>query len=324
MPSNTTRTGYVVKLSLPLLFLLVGSMSGCVLDPATMISDSIMAAADAAGPSDAENKAEHDAYMLQALVADDRTRSCAHLTAFWPEVRASQLNNPPNGPITVEAREQVMAEKGCVIPSPLAQSTTQAKPSTSAAVDKPTAAIPMAAAPINPSAATSGPAVSTSFAASIASETPERYRNRSCDYLHARLIEIRHSLTGEDPEGQQWAQKAKTVVSEVLVDNNCGSASWVGGRVGGVIYTIDPMKAPRLKLPLTGVWVEKSLPGGSFEKAGVLRGDTIVAVNDIPVVDASELLVIILKQPIGSTIRVRFWRVSAFIELPVVVAAPAA
>ncbi|AUO47031.1 PDZ domain-containing protein [Pseudomonas ogarae] len=128
----------------------------------------------------------------------------------------------------------------------------------------------------------------------------------------------------ENPEVQKWAQKAKAVVSQVLVDNHCGPASWVGGRVGGVISTIDPIKAPRLKLPLTGVWVEKSLPGGSLEKAGILRGDTIVAVNDIPVADASEFFVILLKQPIGSTIRVKFWRVRTFMELPVVVAAPAA
>lgn len=300
-----------MRLSLPLLFLLVGPLGGCVLDPFTMVSDTMTTAIMAAGPSDAEVKAEDDATLLQILVASDRTSSCDILTAAWPEIRASQLQNPPNGPIQVQAREQVIAEKGCVVPGPPAQTTAQAKPST-------------AAVPTHPSTATTGPALSTSVAALVASETPERYRGRSCDYLHARLIEIRPSLTDEDPAVQHWAQKAKAVVSEVLVDNNCGAASWVGGRVGAAITTIDPIKAPRLKLPTTGVWVDRTLPGGSFEKAGVLRGDTIVAVNDIPVADASELYVIVLKQPIGSTIRVRVWRTSAFIELPVVVAAPAA
>lgn len=309
-----------MKLSFPLLFLLVAPLSGCILDPFTMVSDTMTTAIMAAGPSDEEMKAEDDARLLPVLIAEDRTSSCDILTAVWPETRAYLLENSPVGAVAVQAREQVIAEKGCVVPSPRAQAAAQAKPGAVVAVDKQTAVIPMAAAPTH----STGSALSTSIAALTVSETPERYRGRSCDYLHARLIEIRPSLTDEDPEVRQLAQKAKTVVSEVLVDKNCGSASWVGGRVGAAITTIDPIKAPHLKLPLAGVWIERTLPGGSFEKAGILRGDTIVAVNDIPVADASELYVIVLKQPIGSTIRVKFWRTRAFIELPVVVAAPSA
>lgn len=309
-----------MKRSLPLIFLLASSLSGCILDPFTMVSDTMMTAVIAAGPSDAEIKAEDDANMLQYMVEANRPLSCDVLTA----VRASALQNPTLDPLSHQARDLVIAEKGCVVSGPIAQATAQTRPGTAAVVDKPTAVIPMAAAPTNPPALTTAPALGTSIATLTASETPEHYKGRSCDYLHARLIEIRSSLSGENPEAQQWARKAKSVVSEVLVDNNCGSSSWVGGRIGAAISSIDPIKAPRLKLPLTGVWVEKTLPGGSFEQAGVLRGDTIVAVNDIPVADASDFFVIVLKQPIGSTIRVKFWRVSKFIELPVVVAAPAA
>ena len=150
-----------MKLSFPLLFLLVAPLSGCMLDPITMVGDTMTTAIMAAGPSDEERKAEDDARLLPILIAEDRTSSCDILTVVWPETRAYLLENSPVGAVAVQAREQVIAEKGCVIPSPRAQATAHAKPEAATVMNKQTAVAPASAVSVNPSAATTGSALST-------------------------------------------------------------------------------------------------------------------------------------------------------------------
>ncbi|WP_435635892.1 S1C family serine protease [Pseudomonas solani] len=294
-----------------------------MLDPITLA----MSAADAAGPSEAEYQAEFERSVRESVIADFRTQSCTQLTNLWPEVKALHQKDAENGQMFIETREQVIAEKGCTVPAPLAESTAQTKPDAGKTAAAPAAVAAAPSTPVSPAPApavtpASSGALSTSIAEYIAMETPERYRNRSCDYLHARLIETSPGLASEDPEIKQWVQKAQTVVNQTLAEKRCAPASWVGGRIGARISTIDPVKAPRLKLPTAGVWVEGTLPGSPSAAAGLLRGDTLVAVNGTPIADASEFFVIVLKQPIGSTIQVKFWRVNAFLEVPVVIGAP--
>lgn len=145
-----------MKLTSPLLFLLVAPLSGCMLDPITMVGDTITAGMMAAGPSDEERKAEDDARLLPVLIAEDRKSSCDILTIAWPETRAYLLENSPVGAVGVQAREQVIAEKGCVVPSPHAQATAQAKPVDVVGVNKQAAPAPSSA--VSP---TTGSALST-------------------------------------------------------------------------------------------------------------------------------------------------------------------
>ena len=150
-----------MKLTSPLLFLLVAPLSGCILDPITMVGDTMTTAIMAAGPSDEERKAEDDARLLPILVAEDRKSSCDILTSVWPETRAYLLENSPVGAVAVQAREQVIAEKGCVVPNPRAQATAHAKPEAATAMNKQAAVAPPSAVSVNPSTATTGSALST-------------------------------------------------------------------------------------------------------------------------------------------------------------------
>ncbi|WP_372827248.1 S1C family serine protease [Pseudomonas sp. Pse1] len=145
-----------MKPSFPLLFLLIAPLSGCILDPITMVGDTMTTAMMAAGPSDEERKAEDDARLLPILVAEDRKSSCDILTSVWPETRAYLLENSPVGAVAVQAREQVIAEKGCVVPSPRAQATAQAQPGDVVGVNKQAAAAPSSAVSV-----TTGSALST-------------------------------------------------------------------------------------------------------------------------------------------------------------------
>lgn len=211
----------------------------------------------------------------------------------------------------IQVIHQVVAQRDCSAAGASTQGTARVAPDTShsGVADKATA---------------TNTKPSTTSAELTARQTAETYRGRSCDYLHAALIQADGLIPQADPELAHLGLKMKASVTQVLQEQSCPPASWVGGRMGATIATVDPVKAPRLNIPASGVWVEGTLPGSSAERAGLVRGDVIVAINDNPVVDVPELLAIVLKAPIRSVAKVKIWRQQAFTDVLVEIAAPTA
>jgi S1-C subfamily serine protease len=163
----------------------------------------------------------------------------------------------------------------------------------------------------------------TSFAEWIAQETPQKYEGRSCDYLRQAYARSEQMEAVEQRETKAWGASRKAAISETLANRDCPPMVTNGrGRLAAYLTPMDPIKAARLGMPLKGASVGVVIPGGNAERAGLQRADVIVSVDATPIGDEIEFLVAIGKLPTGSTMALKVWRKSAFINVPVVVGAP--
>ena len=153
----------------------------------------------------------------------------------------------------------------------------------------------------------------------LARETVAKYQGRSCDYLQLSLSDADSLIASTGPIAPQVGLAQKSAVTQSLKDRNCPSLSPLAGRIGASIDTIDPVKAPQLKLPTAGVWVNSVLPGSNAEKAGLSRGDVVVAVNDNPIKDTADFRLAIGQSAIGSTARLKVWHAQKFYDAPVLI-----
>lgn len=295
-------------------------LGGCVLDPISIITDPIMYAAAAAGPTEAEYKAQHDADMKNVFINQYRGETCAQITAFWPERMASVARDPNSwgGRPALEAAQQVIGEKGCAVP----QAMATADPASPAAAPVERDPASFAAVLANPSpewgSVSSTGLPQTSLAGWIAQETPARYQNRSCDYLNQALVYSRAMEDFTTPEAQAWGAYKRVAVRKVFDSRDC--PAWNGngaGRIGASVSGMDPVKASRLNMPAQGASVQSVLPGGNAERAGLKFADVVVSVDATAVTDAEEFLVAIGKLDTGSTAMLKVWRGNGFIDVPV-------
>lgn len=309
-------------------------LSGCILDPISIITDPIMYAAYEAGPSEAEIKADHDASMKATFVNLYRGQTCEQITAFWPERKAAVAADSTRwgGLTALRAAEQVIGEKGCSVPTSTvatatATTATTATASPAAAVERDPATF--AAVIANPPAIW-GPVSKTgrrqsTLAQWVARETPAKYQNKSCDYLHQALWRSKLMESMSDVGTQAWGAYARVAVRSVLDSRNCPAWTSNGsGRIGTFISTIDPIKAPQLGMPAAGASVEKLVPGGNGERAGLQPFDVVVAVDSTPIADDVDFLTAIGQLPTGSSAMLKVWRKTTFLNLPVVVGPPLA
>lgn len=150
-------------------------------------------------------------------------------------------------------------------------------------------------------------------------ETVAKYQNRSCDYLHLSLAEADQFLVSTNPIAPKVGSAKKSAVTQVFQGKNCPPLSPLPGRIGAVIDTVDPVKAPRLKIPATGVWIDGVSPGGNAEKAGLSRGDVVVAVNDTPIAYTTDFRLAIGQSAVGTSVKLKVWHGQRFYEAPVLV-----
>ncbi|WP_143011771.1 PDZ domain-containing protein [Pseudomonas sp. NFACC13-1] len=163
----------------------------------------------------------------------------------------------------------------------------------------------------------------TSFAQLLAQETPEKYKGKSCEYLRLAYVRSEELLAADSPERRALGAGKKTAISQILNGRDCPPLSTAGhGRIGAAISSIDPVKAARLGMPLKGTSVEKIMPNGNAEKAGLRFADVIVSIDAISVDDDIDFLVAMGKMPIGSNMLLKVWRKDGFIDIPVLIGPP--
>lgn len=198
------------------------------------------------------------------------------------------------------------------------RSSPSSAPSPTVAAPTMTPGVPVALATANTTAGT--PIQGSTLEDYLARETVSAYQGRSCDYLHLSLSEANSLIASTSiPIAPKVGQAKKSVVTQVLQSKNCPALSPLPGRIGAVIQTIDPIKAPQLKLPSTGVWIDSVSPGSNAQKAGLSRGDVVVAFNNSPVNDSVELRLALGQSPIGSTVTLKVWHSQQFYNAPVLI-----
>lgn len=152
-------------------------------------------------------------------------------------------------------------------------------------------------------------------------ETPERYRQRSCDYIEMALLEVPGYLAATtEPLLQQAGEARKAAASQVWYEKGCTQRNLPRSVIGMQMETIDPVSAARISAPTAGVIVHSTVAGGGAQTAGILPGDIVVAVNDQPIADSIDFRVAIYKVPAGSNINLKYWRAQSFHTVPVLVA----
>jgi membrane-associated protease RseP (regulator of RpoE activity) len=184
------------------------------------------------------------------------------------------------------------------------------------------AVVPPVTAPIalaTPTTNTNKSVQGSSLEEFLARETVAKYQGRSCDYLQLSLADADSLIASTGPIAPQVGRAQKSAVTESLKDRNCPTLSPLAGRIGASIDTIDPVKAPQLKLPTAGVWINSVSPGSNAEKAGLSRGDVVVAINDNPIKDTADFRLAIGQSAIGSTARLKVWHAQKFYDAPVLI-----
>ncbi|WP_406227117.1 PDZ domain-containing protein [Pseudomonas siliginis] len=163
----------------------------------------------------------------------------------------------------------------------------------------------------------------SSFDQWIAKETPEKYQERSCEYLQRSLVASQNMEASADNEVRAWGASKKSAVSTALASKTCPAPiPTTGGRMGAGIGPMDPVKAARLGMPLSGASIQKVLPGDPAEQAGIKFADVVVAVGDTVINDDIDLLIALSKISPGSIARLKVWRKGAYLTVPVVLATP--
>lgn len=300
-------------------------LGGCVLDPISIITDPIMYAADAAGPTEAEYKAQNDAAVRAELVKHYRGQTCDQITLMWPERKAAVAADPTQwgGPVALSAAEQVAAEKGCKLPGESVAATPAAAAPAPVERDPASFAAVLANPPAGWGPVSPKGTRQMSLAQWVARETPERYQGRSCDYLSQSLAITRRYEASAEPGSQAWGASKRVAVKKALEGRNCPEWTADGmGRTGLRISDVDPIKAPLLGMPPEGASVEGLIPGSNGERAGMQFADIIVAVDSAPVADAADFLSNIGRKATGSTSVLKVWRRNTFITVPVLVGPP--
>ncbi|MFL1526573.1 PDZ domain-containing protein [Pseudomonas sp. O230] len=209
---------------------------------------------------------------------------------------------------------------GSMVVAPILSDDSDTATAASPAVAAPTMTpgVPVTFATANTTAAT--PIQGSTLEDFLARENVSAYQGRSCDYLHISLSDADKLIaSSSDPIAPKVGQAKKSVVTQVMQGKNCPALSPLPGRIGAVIQTIDPVKAPKLKLPSTGVWVDAVSPGSNAQKAGLSRGDVVVAINNSPVDDSVELRLALGQSPIGSTVTLKVWHAQRFYDAPVLI-----
>ena len=163
----------------------------------------------------------------------------------------------------------------------------------------------------------------TSLAQWIAKEVPESYEGRSCEYLRSAFTAAEGMESSANMDARTWGASKRKAISAVPAFKECPpSGPRTGGMLGAVIGPMDPIKAERLGMPLTGCSIEQVVSGGAAEHAGIQRTDVVVAIGSTLITDHIELMVALSKIPAGSTALLKVWRKGGYVNVPVVLGSP--
>lgn len=121
-----------------------------------------------------------------------------------------------------------------------------------------------------------------------------------------------YSSSGASIEGMGFALPSDDV-SPMLAD--LAKYGYVTGAYLGVY--VRNAYAQSADLP-DGAYVEEAMAGFSAEKAGILSGDVIVAVDDVEIDSVVSLTRALRKYSAGDTIKVRVWRQAGYQDITVV------
>jgi Do/DeqQ family serine protease len=83
------------------------------------------------------------------------------------------------------------------------------------------------------------------------------------------------------------------------------------GRIGVLVQDVTPELAQKLGVESRGAVVSDLKPGSPAERAGLLKGDVVMAIDHTPIRDASHLHNLVGLKPVGSTIEITSWRKGA-------------
>jgi len=155
----------------------------------------------------------------------------------------------------------------------------------------------------------------------IVRETPDRYRQRNCEYIEMSLVDVPTYLSSTNAYVKQIGESRRAAASQVWQEKGCTPAKFPGGKIGVSMETIDPQKAAMAGVPINGVVVYNTVPGSPAQHAGILANDVVVAVNDQAIADSVDFRLLVGKAPLGSTITLKVWRYLAYQNVPVVVGA---
>jgi Do/DeqQ family serine protease len=99
---------------------------------------------------------------------------------------------------------------------------------------------------------------------------------------------------------------AKSVVEQIVAHGEVKR-----GRIGVLVQDVTPELAQKLGVESRGAVVSDLKPGSPAERAGLLKGDVVMAIDHTPIRDASHLHNLVGLKPVGSTIEITSWRKGA-------------
>jgi len=99
---------------------------------------------------------------------------------------------------------------------------------------------------------------------------------------------------------------AKSVIEQIVAHREVKR-----GRIGVMVQDVTPELAQKLGVESRGAIVSDLKPGSPAERAGLAKGDVVMAIDNTPIRDASHLHNLVGLKPVGSTIEITSWRKGA-------------
>lgn len=101
-----------------------------------------------------------------------------------------------------------------------------------------------------------------------------------------------------------WKRTLSLVIINVLICSWCGALSGISGWVMG--YDMGKREVKAALMPESGVLVTRVESGGPAARAGISQGDSIVAVNGVPVKSVLDLRSHLMNQRPGEHVLITY------------------
>ncbi|MFN2252514.1 MAG: PDZ domain-containing protein [Anaerolineae bacterium] len=110
-----------------------------------------------------------------------------------------------------------------------------------------------------------------------------------------------------EPQSELWGQRLADL--KTYVESGINAREARRAMVGIMLEAVDEELAERQGLPVTeGIWLSGVVDDGGASKAGLRKGDVIVALDDVEVKSFADLSGFLGARKAGDTITVRYWR----------------
>lgn len=151
----------------------------------------------------------------------------------------------------------------------------------------------------------------------IMRENAARWLKQDCAVMQLNHLTAMSNIANPNSSVNLYGRSMDNAIRKAWSEKGCSPSYEPSSRIGATIQTVDPQLARTYGTPEGGTIIQKVLPGGAAQQAGLMPNDIVVAVNGQPVVEENDYLAVLLASPAGSVLDLKVWRGGIYRDISV-------